>query len=101
MILQVHPDHSITLEDPNTFTAFEIQAGGIALADILAAFGADAKAGTKEGEHLWISIGRLHALGAECGATDWQSGCDGMIQYAATKGWVDKGDQFVRAHVER
>lgn len=103
MILHVRSDASITLEDPDTFTAFSVKAGSLDLPEILSAFGEDAKADEAEGEsgHLWVSIPRLHRLGAEYGGVDWRKGCDGMIRFAASKGWVDENRQLVRAHIER
>lgn len=99
MIVHVHPDGSISLDDPNTFTAFSIRGEDLSLDQIVHAFGADAEAG--EEDHVWISISRLYSLGAEHGDGDWRKGCDGMIGFATSKGWVDKGRNLVRAHVDR
>ena len=98
MIVRVEPDASITLDDPNTFTAFAVRAEKQDLAQIVAAFGADATAG--EGDHVWIAISRLHELGRIHGGPDWRAGCDGMIAFAKSKGWVDEQRGLVRAHVE-
>lgn len=98
MIVHVHEDSSISLDDPNTFTAFSVRAPGRALEQVVAAFGDDAAAG--DGNHVWISISRLHALGALHGAADWRRGCDGMLAFAASKGWVDEKSRRVRAHFE-
>lgn len=99
MIVHVHEDSSITLDDPDTFTAFSVTAPGLEFEQVIAAFGADAKVG--DGDHLWISIPRLHELGSVHGASDWRKGCDGMLAFAASKGWVDEDRQQVRAHIER
>ena len=40
-------------------------------------------------------------FGAEAGSPDWREGCDGMIAFATTKGWVDEDARRVRAHIER
>ena len=111
MIVHVHEDSAITLEEPDVFTAFSVRAPKLAPAAVLAAFGTDAHAdeeadqdaeGDASGEppHVWIAIGRLHALGSTHGAADWRAGCDAMIEYAKSKGWVDATGRFVRAHVE-
>jgi hypothetical protein len=99
LIVRVHPDASISLDDPNNFTAFSIRAGDLSLDQIVRAFGADAEAG--EEDHVWISIPRLQALGDKYGDGDWRKGCHGMIGFATSKGWVDKGRNLVRAHVDR
>jgi hypothetical protein len=99
LIVRVHQDSSITLEDPDTFTAFSLSAPGLEAAQIAAAFGPDAEA--RDEEHVWISIARLRALGRAYGSPRWQTGCDGMIGYATSKGWVDQERRLVRAHIER
>ncbi|MGI9326147.1 MAG: hypothetical protein ACR2PZ_13065 [Pseudomonadales bacterium] len=99
MIVHIHPNASITLDDPDTFSAFAVEAGNLPVTQIVAAFGEDAKAG--EDEHIWIAITRLHELGAIHGDADWRAGCDAMIQFASSKGWVDAEGSFVRAHVMR
>lgn len=99
MIVHIHADASVTLDDPDTFSAFAVEAGTQPVAQIVAALGEDAKAG--EDEHIWIAISRLHELGAIHGGEGWRAGCDAMIQFATSKGWVDEASAFVRAHVER
>lgn len=98
MIVHVHADGSLTLDDPDTFTAFSVRAEGLDAAAIAAAFGSDGE--MRDDEHVWISIERLHALGAAHGGEDWRAGCDGMIAFAKSKGWVDEARGLVRAHVE-
>ncbi len=105
MIVHVHEDSSITLEEPDVFTAFSVRAPTPALEAVSAAFGPDARAGTREeasgdAEHVWIAIARLHVLGATHGGAGWREGCDAMIEFAQSKGWVDATGRFVRAHVE-
>lgn len=107
MIVYVHEDSSITLEEADVFTAFSVHAPKLATEAVLAALGPDAhadesadKAASGDPPHVWIAIGRLHALGSTHGASDWREGCDAMIEYAKSKGWVDATGRFVRAHVE-
>ncbi len=98
MIVHVHPDRSITLDDPDTFDAFSIRAPGFACHEIVEAFGSDAR---EDGdEHVFLSIARLHALGDVHGGAGWRKGCDAMIAYANGKGWVDERGEYVRAHIE-
>jgi hypothetical protein len=98
LIVHVHADSRITLDDPDTFTAFAVRAPGLGFGEIVAAFGSDAKAG--EDGHVWISIARLHDLGSIHGGAEWRPGCDGMLAFATSKGWVDEERQLVRAHIE-
>ena len=99
MIVHVHEDASITLDDADTFTAFSVLAPGRTSAEAAAAFGMDAQA--RDEDHLWISIARLRALGRAHGSLEWQKGCDGMLGYAVGKGWVDEEARMVRAHIEK
>ena len=98
MIIHVHPDSTITLEDADTFNAFSVSAPGLGQTKIVEAFGADAKAG--EEHYVWISIQRLHSLGNDFGGEQWRAGCDAMIEFATGKGWVDELRGLVRAHIE-
>jgi len=99
VIVHVHPDSSITLDDPDRFDAFSVRAPDRDVPQIVAAFRGDAVAA--DDEHVWISIARLHALGEQYGGADWRAGCDGMLDYASRKGWVDESRRRVRAHLER
>lgn len=99
MIVHVAPHAHVTLEDPDTFTAFSIRAPGLALDEVVAALGDEAHAA--DDEHVWVPIARLHALGRIHGGPDWRKGCDDMLRYAATQGWIDAGEERVRAHLER
>lgn len=99
MVIHIHEDARITLDDADTFTAFSVQAPGRSSAEAAALFGADAQA--RDEDHLWVSIARLRALGRAHGSLEWQRGCDGMLSYAGSKGWVDDEKRMVRAHIER
>ena len=99
MIVRVLPDSTVVLEDPDTFTAFHVEATGLDDDTLLAAFGGDA-ASAGPGE-LWLGIDRLRALGDVHGGPDWRTGCEGMLAFAETKGWIDSTGTRVRAHVER
>lgn len=97
MIIRVSTAGSVSLEDPDTFTAFHVAAEGQTIAGVVSSLAGDAVADGNE--HVWIRIERLHALGAAHGGKDWRRGCDGMIEFARSKGWVDDEDR-VRAHLE-
>lgn len=99
LVLHVDDAGHVTLESPDVFDAFSVRAGEASATRIAAAFGPTARADGDD--HVWVPIERLHALGATHGGPDWRAGCDGMLAYAATKGWVDEAQGLVRAHVDR
>lgn len=98
MIVHVHADDRITLEDPDTFTAFHVVAPGRDAASVAATIGGDARA--DEQGHVWLPIAQLHRLGEAHGGAEWRAGFDGMIAWAASKGWVEGDGTLVRAHLE-
>lgn len=59
--------------------------------------------GAVEDEHVWLEIGQLeHALNSHPDRLpDWRPRFVAMIDYAASKGWVDEDNRRVRAHRER
>lgn len=97
MIIRISHDADVTLEEPDTFTAFHVAAEGLTIEKVVSSLAGDAIADGRD--HVWLRLERLHALGAARGGADWRRGCDGMIDFARSKGWVDDEDR-VRAHVE-
>ncbi|MFC9788495.1 hypothetical protein [Rhodococcus sp. NPDC127528] len=59
--------------------------------------------GVVEDEYVWLEIGRLErALNSHPDRLpDWLPRFVAMIDYAASKGWVDEDNRRVRAHRER
>lgn len=53
-----------------------------------------------DGEHVWIDIAVARTIGAQATDDEWPGKFDGMIAYAASKGWTDAAGTHVRAHVE-
>lgn len=52
-------------------------------------------------DDAFVSPEALRALAGERGAdAAWLARLDGMLAYAATKGWVREEDGAIRAHVE-
>ncbi len=99
MIVRVQEDGTLALDDADTFTAFSAHAPGRDAPAIAAAFGTDGE--MRDDDHVWISIARLHELGEVHGSDGWREGCDGMIAFATSKGWVDEAKGLVRAHIDR
>lgn len=99
MIVHVHSDGRLTLDEADTFTSFSVLAPDLELDAIEAAFADDGE--VRDPDHVWISVARLHALGDRHGGSGWREACDGMIAFATSKGWVDEAKGLVRAHIER
>lgn len=58
--------------------------------------------GEIEGEHAWLDIETLRRSGrATNNPAEWEDRFSGMIEYAASKGWVDRSRGAVRAHIVR
>lgn len=55
--------------------------------------------GRLKDEHVWLDIARLRALSPLAGDPDWLAGFDGVMAYAATRGWIDDSGARVRAHL--
>jgi hypothetical protein len=98
MIVTVDGEGAVALAEPDVFDRFHVAAPGLSVDGVLGVLGSDAKP-AEEG-HLWLSIERLHRLGETHGSGDWRKGCDGMLRYAASKGWIDADERFVLAHIE-
>jgi len=82
MIVYVHDDTRVTLDDADTFTAFHVTAPGRTPAAVAVLLGSGAYA--DEDGNVWIPIVRLHELGRMHGGAEWRAGCDGMIAFAAS-----------------
>lgn len=55
-----------------------------------------------DGDHVWIDVARLRALGlAQVGDPSYGEQFEAMIAYATKKGWLDESGACVRAHIER
>ena len=97
MIIAVDTDAgTVRLDDPDTFTAFSIEATGSG--DLGTAL---AGVGRFDGEHGWFSRAEILRLAGDRARDEgWLEALDGMIAFAVDKGFADDGGA-VRAHVER
>ena len=55
--------------------------------------------GRVDGEHVWLDIPLLKALSPLAADASWADGFDGVMTYAASKGWIDGAGTHVRAHI--
>lgn len=67
--------------------------------DQAAAALAAAGLGSVDGDHAWLDASALRAAGG--GSAQWAAGFDGMLAYAAGKGWASPDGSAVRAHIVR
>lgn len=51
--------------------------------------------------HAWVSIAPLRAACGRDGDAAWHEAFDAMVQFAASKGWVDGSGLRLRAHLTR
>ncbi|GMU80000.1 MAG: hypothetical protein AMXMBFR46_27880 [Acidimicrobiia bacterium] len=95
-----HPP-TVTLEEPDDCTRFHLAvAGGDDLARVFGAL-VDAAAGRLEGDHALVTVDAVRRLAAGRVGPDWDARFDGMLSYAAGKGWIDDTGNAIQAHIER
>lgn len=69
--------------------------GGGTIAAALGSFGRP----DVDGAHLWIDIGQLRIAAGANQDSGWTAQFDGMIRYAASKGWLNEHGDCVRVHL--
>lgn len=89
---------SVALEDAENLRALSVELRSCSPADAADLL---ADLGHFEGEHVWLDIARLRDLSPLADDADWSAGFDGVMSYAASKGWIDATGSLVRAHLAR
>lgn len=56
--------------------------------------------GSVEDEHAWLPVEALKSAGEGLGP-EWDEGFEGMLAYAASRGWLSADGRALRAHLER
>ncbi|MGC7094519.1 hypothetical protein ACPZ19_07645 [Amycolatopsis lurida] len=88
------------LADPDDCTRFHVEVSTEdRLRDVLAEHGLGRL--DDGGEHIHVAIDALRKLADGRTEDDWSTRFDGMLSYAASKGWLDQTGTHVRAHIER
>lgn len=87
-----------TLREPEVFTAFSARSSSTDASVVGPAMGAAGRA-ADEADHVWVAVDWLRAAGPDDAA--WRDQLDGMIAYAATKGWTDDASTHIKAHLEQ
>ncbi len=91
-------DVRATVVEPENLKRLHAEFRGVD--DGLAASALDATGlGSVDGDHAWLSTAALRAAGD--GSVTWTTGFDGMLAYAASKGWTSADGTRVRAHIIR
>jgi hypothetical protein len=87
------------LAEPDDFQAFAAVASGPAQDERLAV-AARGVGRAVDATHVFVDVAALRAMdGARPADAAWAEALDGMLGYAASKGWTDDSGA-VRAHVE-
>ena len=96
------PERGPLLLEPENFKAFKLVcADRVEPEALAAALGALVEL-DDDGAHAWLSIAGLRDLAGPLAADDeWMTSFDGMVGYAASKGWLSPDGSAIRAHVER
>ena len=87
-----------SVEDPGNLRQLHAEFRGVSDEAAAAALAA-AGLGSVDGDHAWLDAGALRAAGD--GSAAWATGFDGMLAYAASKGWSSEDGTRVRAHIVR
>lgn len=96
MIVDYSPGEEMSLVEPDDFKSFKLRLRntselrptlpGVAFVD---------------DRNVLIAIDAVTHLPGSPGTDEWRAGFRKMIDYAATKGWIDAATNSIRAHVER
>ena len=87
-----------SVEDPGNLRQLHAEFRGVSDEAAAAALAA-AGLGSVDGDHAWLDAGALRAAGD--GSAVWVTGFDGMLAYAAGKGWSSEDGSRVLAHIVR
>ena len=90
----------VSLEEPADTKRFHlVVVGG---SDLGLVYGAlvDAAAGRLEGDDAWISVDAVRRMASGRVGPEWDGDFSAMLDYAATKGWLDEAGHTIKAHVE-
>ena len=98
MLIRITLSGEALLEEPGDFRRFSIRfdPGSRGTAAAEAALAGVAR---PDGDAAWVRPEALRRLAPGGGDAAWQRGLDGMVAFAATRGWVDEAG-CIRAHVE-
>ena len=90
----------VSLEEPDDCKRFHLAVVGDA--DIRVVFGAlvDAAAGRLEGDHAFVTVDAIRRMAKGRVGPTWDDDFGAMLEFAASKGWLDDQRVAIQAHVE-
>lgn len=96
MIVDYAPNQGLSLVEAEDLKGFKFRLRGTtetrpAIAGITFA----------DDDHVFIGVDTVKSLPGAPDSPEWLGGFQKMIDYAATKGWIDPSTNAIRAHVER
>ncbi len=89
---------TVSLTDPEVFTAFDVLAPDQSPEQVVEALGSAGLA-AEEADHVFVSVAAVRSLADSAASEDWQAGFQGMLDYAGSKGWLDSTGNFIKAHI--
>jgi hypothetical protein len=99
MIIQVQPHQQAAVLEVDDLKSFKVVVVGPGThEEVQAALGDLGR--VPDDTHAWISIQELRSASGRDDVASWRSGFDGMVDYAASKGWVSDDGSELRAHIE-
>ena len=101
MHIHVDPDRQRSeVRDASDLKSFSIVIEGEATDERVASALAPL-ARLESGTHAWVSVERLRAACGRDTDIDWSRAFTAMVDFAASKGWLDDTGAELRAHLER
>jgi len=91
---------AVSLEEPENFTAFHVEVVGSCDEPGLDRALASSNVGRLDGDRALIGVDALRRLAEGRVSDDWSQTLDGMVSYAASKGWWHEESSSIVAHVE-
>lgn len=100
MIIRIDNDDNVRLDEPEDCKKFHVEAPAGSALKLAASLG-DAGSGDGAAEdHVWIQIAWVRAEASGRVGPSWDGEFDGMVGYAASKGWLNDAKTSIRAHIE-
>jgi hypothetical protein len=103
VIVHVDPTSgSATLSEPTDCKRFHVEApanAGDARDEATLATVLGTPAGAPDG-HVWVPVDWVRGQAAGRVPDGWAADFDGMVAFAASKGWLSDDRRFIQAHVE-
>jgi hypothetical protein len=91
----------LELEDPGDVRRFHVRIEGGSVAErISAAFAATGLGRFESLDKALVSVERVRGLATGRVDPGWEKDFEGMLVYAAGKGWYDAGEGTIQAHCE-